>query len=119
MTGPTATRAQGSARPDTTRRPLETALVFIGLRCITRYLMLPLMLPLLAVGLGATPGIVAGVALGVLLILDVSAILSIAATLRWLWRHQHPRRWQYLPVALALTVLVAAFFLNDMRVLSI
>jgi hypothetical protein len=69
---------------------------------------LPLVLPLLGVATGA--------ALGILLIVDVIAAIAIVATLRRLWRLQHPRRWQYLAVALALAVLVSFFFVNDARV---
>jgi CheY-like chemotaxis protein len=45
------------------------------------------------------------------------AVVSIVATLRWLWQHQNPRRWQYLPLALRLTALIALFLVNDTRVL--
>ena len=97
----------------TGRRPLETPLLLVGLRCIARYLALPFVLPLL----GVTGGIVPGAALSVLLILDVIAVASIVTTLRWLWRHQHPRRWQYLPVAIMLIVVIAVFLVTDTRVL--
>jgi hypothetical protein len=98
-------------------RPFETPLLLAGVRCILRYVVLPLLLPLLAVATGATAGIVAGAALALLLTLDAIAVVALAATLRRLWRLQHPRRWQYLPVALALTLLVGLFFVIDARVL--
>jgi hypothetical protein len=47
----------------------------------------------------------------------VIAIVAIVATLRRLWRVRHPRRWQYVPVALTLAVLVGLFFVIDARVL--
>ncbi len=75
------------------------------------------MLPLLGVATSATRGIVTGAALGILLTLDVIAAIAIVATLRRLWRLQHPRRWQYLPVALALAVLVGFFVMSDACVL--
>jgi hypothetical protein len=98
-------------------RPFETPLLLAGLRCTLRYVVLPLVLPLLGVATGATVGIVTGAALGVLLTLDVVAVVAIVATLRRLWRLQHPRRWQYLPLALALAVLVGLFSVIDARVL--
>lgn len=111
----------GSQQPQqaaaTTRRPFETPLLVSGVRCTLRYGVLPFLFPLLGVATGPTLGIVTGVALGVLVLLDVIAAISIVATLRWLWRHQHPRRWQYLALALVLTALIAVFLMNDVRVL--
>lgn len=77
--------------------------------------MLPFVLPLLGVAVRAARGVVTGAALGILVILDVLAVVSILGTLRWLWRCQRPRRWHYLPVALALTALIALFLINDTR----
>ena len=101
----------------TSSRPFETPLLVSGVRCVLRYVVLPVVLPLLGVGASATLGIVTGAALGILLTLDAMAAIAIVATLRRLWRLQHPRRWQYLAVALALAVLIAFFFVNDARVL--
>lgn len=67
-------------------------LLVAGLRCIVRYIVLPFVVPLLGVATGATLGIATGVSLGVLLLLDVIAVIAIVATLRRLWRPQHPRR---------------------------
>lgn len=91
------------------RRPFETPLLLVGVRCIARYIVLPFMLPLIGVATGA--------ALGILVILDLIAVVSIVATVCWLWRIQHPRRGQYLPVALALTMLVVFFLVIDARLL--
>ncbi len=74
---------------------------------MSRYIVLPFVLPLW--------GIATGAALGILLTVDVIATIAIVATLRRLWRLQHPRRWQYL----ALAVLVGFFFMSDVRVLFV
>lgn len=100
----------------TSSRPFGPPSLVAGVRCIFRYVVLPFLLPLLGVGASATLGIVTGAALGLLLVLDVIAVIAIVATLRRLWRLRHPRRWQYLPVALVLAVLVGSFFVNDVRV---
>lgn len=100
-------------------QPFETPLLLAGVRCILRYVVLPLVLPLLGIASGATLGIVTGAALALLLTLDVIAVVAIVATLRRLWRLQHPRRWHYLPLALALTLLVGLFFVIDARVLVV
>ena len=92
-------------------RPFETSLLIAGVRCTVRYVELPLGLPFLGVATGA--------GFGILAILDLIAAVAIVATLRRLWRLQHPRRWQYLPVALALAVLIGVFFLIDARVLYV
>jgi uncharacterized membrane protein YidH (DUF202 family) len=119
MTTPQVARVGDAPTTNPGSRPLRTPLLLVGLRCIARYVVLPFVLPVLAVAFGATPGIVSGIALGVLVILDVGAVVSIIATLRWLWRHRHPRRWLYLPAAVALIVLVAVFFANDVRLLYV
>jgi hypothetical protein len=93
-------------------------LLLAALRCALRYVVLPFMIPFVVVATGATRGIVTGAALGLLLILDVLAVIGIVATLRRLWRLRHPRRWQYLPVALTLAILVGIFLVSDARVLA-
>lgn len=95
----------------TSSRPLGMPLLLAGVRCTLRYVVLPFVLPLL--------GIVTGAGLGIVLLLDVIAAIAIVATLRQLWRCQHSRRWQYLPVALTLAVLLGISFMNDARVLFI
>jgi hypothetical protein len=99
--------------------PFEAPLLVAGLRCTVRYIVLPLALPLLGVATGATVGTVTWAAFGLLVALDVVTVGAIVASLRRLWRFQHPRRWQYLPVAVVLTLLVAVFLVNDARVLVI
>jgi hypothetical protein len=57
--------------------------------------------------------------LGILLTLDTIAAIAIVATLRRLWRLHHPRRWQDLPAAPALAVVVGFFVEDDARVLVV
>lgn len=109
-------RTTGQPVATVARRPLELPLLLVGLRCVLRYVVLPFILPLLGVVTGATRGIVSGAALAVLATLDLIAVMAILATLRWLWRERHPRRWQYLPVAVALTALIAFLLAYDIRV---
>jgi hypothetical protein len=104
MTGQDNTSRSAVAR-------FETPVLVAAARCTLRYIALPFGLPPLGVAMGA--------AVGILLLLDVIAAIAIVAALRRLWRFQHPRRWQYLPVALALMVLVGLFFARDVRVLLV
>ena len=113
---PTVPPAAGAT---TSSRPFETPVLIAGVRCVLRYVVLPFVLPLLGVGTGATLGVVTGAALALLLALDLIAVVALAVTVRRLWQLQHPRRWQYLPLAIALAVLVGFFFANDASVLFI
>ena len=98
----------------TRSRPFETPLLIAGVRCSLRYIALPFVFPLLA-ATGAMRSAATLAALGILVALDVIAVVSIVATLRWLWRGLHPRRWQYLSVAVALTTLIGFFLIKDMQ----
>jgi hypothetical protein len=109
--------ATPEAAEATGTRPFDTPLLVTAARCILRYVVLPFVLPILGVTAGATLGIVTGAALGLLLCLDIIAVIAIVATLRRLWQVRHPYRLRYMPVALALVVLVGMFFVTDARAL--
>lgn len=89
--------------------PFQTSVLVSAVRCTVRYMLLPFVLPL--------AGIASGAALAVLLVLDVIAGITIVSTLRRLWRAEDPRRWQYLLMALGMTVLIGFFFFTDVRVM--
>jgi hypothetical protein len=95
---------------DPHRSPLETPMLLVGVRCTVRYVALPVVLPLLGVATGA--------ALGVVLVLDGLAVISIVAAVRRLWCLRHPRRWQYLPVAVTLIAVVVVMAVSDARALN-
>lgn len=99
--------------------PFETPLLISAVRCTVRYVVLPFVLPLVGVVTSPTLGIVTGTALGLLLTLDVIAAIAIVTTLRRLFRLRHPRRWQYVPVALGMAALVGFLFVNDARTLFV
>jgi hypothetical protein len=115
-------RAQVLVRPDaagsSAEWPFETALLLSAMRCVIRYVGLPFVLPLAGAATSAAFGVGTGIALGILLTFDIVAGITVIATLRRLWRLQHPHRWLYLPLALALAVLVGFFFVNDTRLLD-
>jgi len=104
-----ATVATGSA--EASSQPFGTPLLISAIRCTLGYIVVPFVLPLL--------GIATGAAFGVLLVLDAIAAVSIVVTLRRLWQLQHPRRWQYLPLALILAALFGFFLLSDARGLQV
>jgi hypothetical protein len=117
------TRAKAVALPEggrsSTGWPFEAALIVSGVRCVVRYMVLPFVLPLAGVATAPRFGIDTVAAFGILLILDVIAGITIVATLRRLWRYQHPRRWLYLPVATMLAVVVGFLFVNDAGLLTL
>jgi hypothetical protein len=82
-------------------------------------MVLPFVLPLAGVATAAGFGIGTVAAIGILLILDVIAGITIVATLRRLWRLQHPHRWLYLPVAMVLMAVAGLFFVNDAGLLNL
>lgn len=90
-----------------------------GVRCVVRYIVLPLVLPLAGVATAATFGIGTVAALGTLLTLDVIAGITIVATRRRLWRSKHPRRWLYLPLAMVLAGVAGFFFVIDVALLNV
>ncbi len=117
--------AEGRAAAVAERERLETQhrlsvpLLFIGARCLARYVALPFMLPLLATVLVSSwGGLVSGGVLVILLFLDVAGVISIAGTVRHLFRRRHPHRRKYLLAAVALTAIIVVFFINDTRVLE-
>lgn len=90
------TGRQGRHKPDPV---LGVALLLTGVRCVLRYVVLPVGLPLL----GLAPG-VAGV---VSLVCDVAAVALAVTSLRRLWTVRHAYRWRYLAgvcVGLALII---------------
>lgn len=98
------------------QRRINLPLVFIGLRCIARYVALPFLLPLMATALvGAWRGVATGSVLAGLLVLDVAGVASIVVAVRRLFRDRHPHRRKYLLAAVVLTAIIVVFFVNDLR----
>ncbi|MGH3439031.1 MAG: hypothetical protein ACRDRN_21535 [Sciscionella sp.] len=92
--------------------------MFIGLRCIARYVVLPFLLPLIATALvGVRRGVATGSVLAALLVLDLAGVTSIVVAIRRLFRDRHPHRRKYLLAALFLTAIIVVFFINDVRML--
>ncbi|HYU83864.1 MAG TPA: hypothetical protein VEK80_03575 [Kribbellaceae bacterium] len=91
----------------------------MGVRCTVRYVVLPVVLPVVSLASSAERVVAAGVSFGFVLILDLVAAVSIVATLNWLWRHKHPRRWRYLPAELTLLTLIALFLITDARMMHL
>jgi hypothetical protein len=102
-----------------TQHRLSVPLLFIGARCLARYVVLPFVLPLLATALvGAWGGLISGGVLAILLFLDIAGVISIAGIVRHLFRRRRPHRRKYLLVAVALTAIIVVFFISDTRVLE-
>lgn len=91
-------------------RALNMALLFSALRCTVQYLILPVLLPLL--------GLVSGRSLGIMALLDLIALISLGLGLRRFWQARHPRRWDYLALAIVVVGVLAVFLWFDLRELA-
>lgn len=87
---------------DASSAPAERAfglsLAISGLRCILQYVVLPIVLPLLSIA--------GGFSLAIVLVLDILALTLLISSLRYFWRIQHPRRFDMLPLAGVIILLV-------------
>lgn len=79
---------RGRARRDKPDPLLGVALLLTGVRCVLRYVVLPVGLPLL----GLAPGVAGGISLAC----DAAAVAIAVSSVRRLWAVRHPFRWRYL-----------------------
>ena len=79
---------RGRARRGKPDPLLGFALLLTGVRCVLRYVVLPVGLPLL--------GLAPGVAGGISLVCDFAAVALAVTSVRRLWSVRHPFRWRYL-----------------------
>lgn len=80
------------------QRAFSVSLLFSGIRCTLQYLILPVVLPLI--------GLAGDWSIGIVLLLDAIALTSIIYSLRYFWRINHPQKWNFLPLALSIIVLI-------------
>jgi phosphoglycerol transferase MdoB-like AlkP superfamily enzyme len=107
------TPAAPAIRPDKderSERAFGFSLVFSGIRCILQYAILPFVLPVLGVTMDAA----APISLGI----NLLAIVLIVYSLRRFWKVGYRHRWRYLPVALTALVLLVAFIVLDLHVIT-
>lgn len=72
-------------------RAVGLALLISGTRCILQYVVLPVLLPLI--------GLAGSFSLGIVIVLDLIALGLLVSSLRYFWRSRHPRRFDILPLA--------------------
>lgn len=107
------TPAAPATRPDKderSERAFGFSLVFSGIRCILQYAILPFVLPVLGVTMDAA----APISLGI----NLLAIVLIVYSLRRFWKVGYRHRWRYLPVALTALMLLVAFIVLDLHVIT-
>lgn len=100
----------GSNTQGTAERALTFSLLFSGVRCILQYAILPFVLPVI--------GIASNAATPFMLILTLMAMISIIFSLRRFWQINYAHRWQYLGVASVAILLLIAFTLLDLSILT-
>jgi hypothetical protein len=88
----------GEASSAPAERAFGLSLAVSGLRCILQYVVLPIVLPLI--------GLAGGFSLAIVLVLDIVALTLLISSLRFFWRTQHPRRFDMLPLAGVIILLV-------------
>lgn len=95
-------RVQPQISADADSAPAERAfglsLAISGLRCILQYVVLPVVLPLIS--------LTGGFSLAIVLVLDLLALTLLISSLRYFWRIRHPRRFDMLPLAGVIILLV-------------
>lgn len=72
-------------------RAFGLSLLISGLRCTLQYIVLPVMLPLI--------GLAGSFSLPLVILLDALALFLLVKSLRFFWRTRHPRRFDMLPIA--------------------
>lgn len=87
---------QGASAPAT--RAFGLSLLISGLRCTLQYLVLPVVLPLI--------GLAGNFSLPLVILLDALALFLLTRSLRFFWRTRHPRRFDMLPLAAVILLII-------------
>lgn len=100
-------RTSESPLPVSAQRALSFGLLVSALRCTVQYVLLPFVLPWI--------GLAASIPPWVTLVLSGLALASLTRNMRHLWRLRHPRRWNYLALALIVATALVLFIGMDLR----
>ena len=95
------------AMPAPVERAFTFAILLSALRCTVQYVILPFVLPWI--------GVVAEVPAWVTLAFSLLAFLSLARSVRLLWRMRHAQRWNYLILAFVVLAALLLFVFVDAR----
>lgn len=79
-------------------RAFGLSLLISGLRCTLQYLVLPVVLPLI--------GLAGSFSLPLVILLDALALFLLVRSLRFFWRTRHPRRFDMLPLAAVILLII-------------
>jgi len=93
------------------QRAFGFSLLISALRCTLQYILLPILLPLI--------GIASGVTLPLIILLDLLALWLLFGSLRFFWSIRHPRRFNLLPLAVLVLLLIVTSLSYDLWRLSI
>jgi hypothetical protein len=89
---------------------MSLSFLFVGMRCILQYVVLPFVLPVLGItGIFSTY-----ITFGI----NVVAIVALIVSVRHLWQINYSRRWQYLLVGSAALVFLVIFAVVDILKLA-
>lgn len=90
-------------------RAFGLSLLISGLRCTLQYIVLPVMLPLI--------GLAGSFSLPLVILLDALALFLLVRSLRFFWRTRHPRRFDMLPIAGVILVIILGSLSYDLWLL--
>lgn len=80
------------------QRAFGMSLIISGVRCTIQYVILPVVLPLI--------GFTGLISLPLVILLDFLALWLLISSLRYFWRTAHPRRFDMLPLATVVLLLI-------------
>lgn len=90
-------------------RAFGLSLLISGLRCTQQYIVLPVMLPLI--------GLAGSFSLPLVILLDALALFLLVRSLRFFWRTRHPRRFDMLPLAGVILLIILGSLSYDLWLL--
>jgi hypothetical protein len=79
-------------------RAFGLSLLLSGLRCTLQYIVLPVLLPLI--------GLAGNFSLPLVILLDALALVLLVRSMRFFWRTRHPRRFDMLPIAAVVLLII-------------
>jgi hypothetical protein len=105
-----ASIADNKTKTANAEKTFGLSLLFSGIRCILQYAILPFVLPML--------GVAGGVATNISILINIVAIVALVFSVRRFWQTDYARKREYTFVAGVTLVILIAFILLELGLLS-